>query len=83
MSGEGFIPADPDRAPVAQGSHSLRAMCAPEAGAGANPPASAPAVHDRDELAPHEAAGTGAGPLGRFGSAPGVISNLHAEGVAR
>lgn len=83
MSGEGFIHSDPDRAPVAQVPQALRAMCAPEAGVVVIPPATTPAVADQNQLASHEATGTGAVPFDRWGSAPGVISDLHAEGDAR
>lgn len=83
MSGEDFIHSDPDWAPVAQVPNPLCAMGALGAGVAVFPTAAAPVGTDQDKLALHEAAGTGAEPLDRWGSAPGVISHLHVESVAR
>lgn len=72
MSGEGFIAADPERAVSYAITHRLGADRAAEAGAGVAPLASAPADQPF-ELEPRAADETGAGPQGRWGTAPGVI----------
>jgi len=72
MSGEGFMAADPTGAASDTISNRLGAIRAAEAGAGVPPLTSAPAAYPI-KLGPRAAVETGAGPQGRWGSAPGVI----------